>query len=99
MMNVAELDGKRFTVWLTDEADESAIFSGIASWDGDVLSIQRGSQHDFRIQPEWHGRMRAVANDESRRILLEAEFYLRLWVGGLPDDSANYEATGLKWPG
>jgi hypothetical protein len=29
-MNLEELNGKPFTLWLTDEADESAVFSGVA---------------------------------------------------------------------
>jgi hypothetical protein len=41
-----------------------------------------------------------VTNEEVREILLGADYFLRLYVGRLPDGSAltEFEHTGLKWP-
>jgi hypothetical protein len=39
-MNLAELNGKPFTLWLTDENEESAIFSGVARWNGSTLLLE-----------------------------------------------------------
>jgi hypothetical protein len=41
-----------------------------------------------------------VTDEEVRKILLGADYFLRLYVGSLPDASASteYEHTGLKWP-
>src|ERR1039458_6555085 len=99
-MNLAELNGKPFTLWLTDEADESAIFAGVARWDGSKLVLDRSPKPQFEIRSEWHERIQPVANEEARKILLGADYFLRLHVGSLPDGSPSneYVQTGLKWP-
>jgi hypothetical protein len=98
-MNLAELNGKAFTLWLIDERDESATFSGVARWDGTKLLLDRPPKPQLEIRSEWHERIRPVTNEEARRILLGADYFLRLYIGRLPDDSAStdYELTGLKW--
>ena len=98
-MNPAELDGKPFTLWLTDVCDESAVFSGVAKWDGSKLLLDRSPKPQFALRSEWHERIQLVANEEARKILLGADYFLR-HVGSLPDGSAptEYEQTGLKWP-
>ena len=63
-MNPAELNGKPFTLWLTDDRDESAVFSGVARWDGSKLVLSPRPQFDIRS--EWHERIKPVANDEAR---------------------------------
>jgi len=97
LMNIADLDGRPFTLWLTDEADESAIFSGTARWDGANLLLVRAPKPPFEIRPEWHERIQAVTNEEARKILLGADYFLRLHVGNLAQESVGeYQLTGLK---
>jgi hypothetical protein len=100
LIEVSELDGKRFTVWLTDEAEESVIFAGTARRNGLVLSVDRGSLPPFEVRAEWFERIRPVNDQESRKILLGAEYVLHLWVGNLAEDENKdrYLHTGLKWP-
>jgi hypothetical protein len=98
-MNISELDGKPFTLWLTDENEESAVFSGIARWDGSLLFLDRLVHSPIEIRPEWHERIQAVTTEEARKILLGAAYFLRLYVGNLPDGTENeYKKTGLTWP-
>src|SRR5438309_11450082 len=96
-MNPTELNGRPFTLWLTDDRDESAMFSGVARWDGLKLVLDRSPKPQFEIRSEWHERIQPVANEEARTILLGADYFLRLYVGSLPDDSAltEYEQTGF----
>jgi len=99
-MNLAELDGKPFTLWLTDDHEEAAVFSGIARWDGSKLVLDRSPKPQFEIRPEWHERIQPVVNEKAREVLLGAAYYLHLYVGSLPEGSGptEYEQTGLKWP-
>ena len=99
-MNPAELDGKPFTLWLTNDRDESAVFSGVARWNGSNLFLDRSPKPQFEIRSEWHERIQPVTNEKAQKILLGAAYFLRLYVGSLPDGSGptEYELTGLKWP-
>jgi hypothetical protein len=99
-MNVSELNGKPFTLWLTDENEDSAVFSGIVRWDGARLFLDRSGCPTFEIRSEWHERIQPVINEEARKVLLGADYFLRLYVGKLPDGSTEggYEKTGLTWP-
>ncbi len=99
-MNIFELDGRRFTLWLTDKDSESAVFSGSIRWDGSTLRLIRDPKPAFEIRPEWYGRIQEVTNDEAQKILLGADFFLHLNVGDVPEGAKpeEYEQTGLKWP-
>jgi hypothetical protein len=99
-VDIAETDGKPFTLWLTDEAEESAVFSGVARWDGATLLLDRGTTPVFEIRSEWHDRIQRVTSEEARRILLGADYFLRLYVGTLPErgNASSFEQSGLKWP-
>jgi hypothetical protein len=98
-MNIAELDGKPFVLWLTDKDDESVVFSGTARWNGSVLLVERKPKLPFEIRHEWYERIKVVTNEEVRKILLGADYYLRLYVGDVPPEAAGeYVWTGLKWP-
>jgi hypothetical protein len=99
-MTPTDLDGKPFTLWLTDEANESAVFPGIARWDGSTLFLDRNQRPRFEIRPEWYERIQLVSNEDVRRILQGADAFLRLYVGNLPSDSneTEYEQTGIRWP-
>ena len=55
--------GKPFTLWLTDEANESAVFSGVARWDGSQLFLDRSPKPQFESRSEWHARIQPVANE------------------------------------
>ena len=99
-MNLAELNGRPLTLWLTDDENESALFSGVARWDGAKLLLDRSPRPQVEIRSEWHGRIQPVTSEEARKILLGADYFVRLYVGRLPDGSGSteYEQTGLKWP-
>jgi hypothetical protein len=98
-MGLLVLDGRAFTLWLTDDADESVIFSGIARWNGQSLFVERQGAPNFEVRPEWYQRIFPVTDQQSREILLGADYCLRLQVGSLePSDKADYEVTGLQWP-
>jgi hypothetical protein len=99
-MHVAELDGKPFTLWLTDTHDESVVFFGIARWDGSRLLLERQPKPSFEIRPEWYERIQPMNDEQSRKILLGANYFLRLYVGDLPEGTSvgEFEQTGLKWP-
>jgi hypothetical protein len=99
-MNIAELDGKPFALWLTDKNDESAVFSGTARLDGSSLFLDRKSKPPFEIRPEWYGRIQAVTSLAVRAILLGADYFLRLSVGDVPQGATadEFRQTGLKWP-
>jgi hypothetical protein len=98
-MDLTELNGKPLTLWLTDERHESAIFPGIARWDGSTLILDRQPE-PFEIRAEWHHRIQRVTNDGVRRILQGAEYFLMLFVGDFPEDAHKdeFEQTGLRWP-
>jgi len=57
-------------LWLTDERDESAVYSGVARWDGSTLFLDRPPKSPFEIQSEWHERIQPVTNEKAREILL-----------------------------
>jgi hypothetical protein len=99
-MDLDVLAGKRLALWLTDDSEESAIFTGTVRWDGSILNLDRAAKPTFEVRPEWHDRIKPVPNEEVRRILLDSDYYLRLRVGALPNDvnDSEYEGTGLKWP-
>jgi hypothetical protein len=99
-MDVVEINGKPFTLWLTDEADESVVYSGIARLKASGLFLERDQQPPFEIRSEWYERIRTVTSEEVRKILRGADYFLHLLVGNLPDESGSegFEKTGLKWP-
>ena len=98
-MELIALDGQVFTLWLTDDANESSVFSGIARWNGQSLFLERRGAPNFEVRPEWYERIFPVNDQQSREILLGAAYCLRLQVGSLdPSDEGEYESTGLQWP-
>jgi hypothetical protein len=99
-MNIAELDGRQLALWLTDSRDESAVFSGTIQWNGSALLLKRDPKPAFEIRSEWYERIQAITNDEVRKTLLGADYFLRLNIGDVPKGAnpEEYEQTGLKWP-
>lgn len=98
-MDPSILSGRRFALILTDERQESAVFSGTLLWKGQALLFQGSNERDFAILQEWYERIKPVP-PSVKSILLDAEFFLSLSVGNLPDnqDLRHFEATGLRWP-
>lgn len=64
------------------------------------LVLDRSPKPQIEIRSEWHERIQPVTTEEARKILLGGDYFLRLYVGRLPDGSPSteYEQTGLKWP-
>ena|SRR5487761_1701764 len=98
-MDLQALNGKRFALWLTDEKDESVVFGGIVRWDGHTLLLDRDKKRSFEIREEWYERIKPVP-DSVKKILLNTELFLRLFVGDLPlgEDESKFQNTGLQWP-
>lgn len=99
-MDIAAINGKRLAIWLTDDSNESGLFAGEARWDGTTLRLDRGATPPFEVRPEWYDRIKAINSDEVRSSLLDSDYYLRLWVGKLPDaaNETEFEKTDLQWP-
>lgn len=95
--------GKPFCVLLigttVDGEDEGAVFSGTLKQNESGLYLDRGESPPFEIDPEWIERIKPVGPD-IKDILLNAEYYLSLSVGQIPEGESteSYVATGLKWP-
>lgn len=83
-----------------DGSDDVAVFSGIAQWDGKVLTICREpATASFVVPEEWYSRL-APVEDDLKDMLLDAEYCFSVSVGDLDDveDTGGFEKTGLKWP-
>lgn len=95
--------GKPFAVLLMGETaegeDDWAVFSGTLEQNALGLYLDRGAKPSFEIHPEWVERIRPVGSDV-KDILLDAEHYLSLSVGPIPEGESteSYVGTGLKWP-
>jgi hypothetical protein len=98
-VDLAELNGKRIALVLTDEQDESAVFTGTAHWDGNHLfMLRKNPNKTFEIHDEWYSKIRPTP-EASKKDLLDAEFFFRLSVGDMAGGSneAGLQKTGLKW--
>jgi hypothetical protein len=99
-MNPTDLDGKRIALVMTDEHDESVVFTGIAKWDGcSLVMLRNAPDRPVEIREEWYSKMRPTP-DSSRVVLLGAEYFVWLAIGSLPADSdqRQFLKTGMKWP-
>jgi hypothetical protein len=104
MIDPSNLHGKRLAMigWAkkSDGKDDAAVFTGIAHWDGAVLTMQRGPETDpFEVSDEWFSRIRPVREDR-RDMLLDADYFFSVSVGDLEVDEVppGFRETGLKWP-
>jgi hypothetical protein len=99
-MNLDQINGKPFAIVLSDDKGEGAAFHGVARWDGKTLTIDRGrDKPPFEVRKEWYERIQPVKGPVAKAILEDAEFWLQLRVGPVPDDdTTTFEPTGLKWP-
>lgn len=99
----ANIIGSSFCVLLMREAaegeDDWAIFSGTLKQNSTGLFLDRGTKAPFEIRAEWIDHIKPV-DSEVKDILLDAEYYLPLSVGSIPEGESteSYIDTGLKWP-
>jgi hypothetical protein len=104
-MKAHELVGKKIALLLigTKENgdDDWVVFAGTVYEVNGALYVDFGGRWPlFEIRDEWAARVRPT-DDKSRDILLDAELFIPLTVGNLPDDAppSEFQETGLKWPG
>ena len=97
------LHGKKIAILFNskDEAGEEewAVLAGRGVWDGEDLRVSRGAgRTPFLVPHHALARLRPV-QDEVREIFLDADVWLPLFVGPLPEDAdhGEYESTGLNW--
>ncbi|MGH7595682.1 MAG: hypothetical protein ACREOI_04985 [bacterium] len=102
-MDLREIDGKSIALLLVDETKEEAdwfVLNGIARFSESAFYVELvTSQKPFEIQIEWLSRIKPTPK-ELRDVLSDADYYLPLVVGSLPDDADlnEYVHTGLKLP-
>jgi len=103
-MNFEELTGKKLAlaIWGEDEngKDDVAVLTGRARWANGHLYLDYGrNQKPFQFPDDVLERIKPVPADVAD-IFLEAEFYISMSIGSLPDDADpnDYIDTGLKWP-
>jgi hypothetical protein len=73
---------------------------GIARWaDGHLYLDHGGNPESFQIPDEVLDRVKPVP-DDFKDIFFDAEYYIGMSIGPLPDDAdpGEYIDTGLKWP-
>ena len=104
MIDPIDIHGKRLAMiaWGTKPSgeDDVAVFTGLADWDGTVLTMRRETAESSIVVPgEWLSRIRAVRED-LRQTLLGAEYQFSVTIGSLDEneDASLYQSTGLKWP-
>ena len=97
-MDLSAYIGKRFTLWLTEENDDSVVYGGwVATKDGDALVLERPGGR-LEVETDWLDRIRPIEDEETRRILLNGDFFLRLNVGPNPEETNTDIQTGMRWP-
>lgn len=96
-MNPKELNGKSLTLILAGEDEGWSVLRGTVRQDGEVLILDHSAGQAFHIQPEWFDRIKATPAGLSN-ILMNADFFLPLSVGPLPEDAdpSDYINSGLK---
>jgi hypothetical protein len=104
MMNFTELTGKKLAIVAIGESEkgetEGAVFTGLARWANGHLYLDRGrNQKSFQFPDDVLQRIKPVPA-EIADIILEAEYYITMSIGPLPNDAnpKDYIETGLKWP-
>jgi hypothetical protein len=104
MANIKDLNGKKLAVIAMGNnrkgKEEAAVFSGIGLWNNGHLYLDRGkNKKPFQVPDEVLDRIKPVP-DKIRDIVLDAEYYIPMSIGPLPDDAnpKDYVKTVLKWP-
>ena len=103
-MNLDYLTGRKLAILAVgdDEKGETdaAVFTGLARWANGHLYLDReDNQKPFEIPDDTLDRIKPVPPTVTD-IFLDAEFYIPMSIGPLPDDedTKRYLQTGLKWP-
>lgn len=104
MIEPTKIDGKKLALiaWGTDEKgkDDVALFTGIAKWDGNQLTLdRRDGEPGISIPNNWLDRLKLV-EQSLKETLLDSEYSISISVGHLPEDgeSSDFKLLGLKWP-
>jgi hypothetical protein len=104
MISFNELTGKKLALVVLGDDEkgetEGAVFTGLAQWVNGHLYLERGrNQKPFQLPDDTLERIKPVPAD-IKDIVLEAEYYLTMSIGPLPEDANpnDYIETGLKWP-
>lgn len=87
-------------LWAKGAADEDdvAVFPGrLVARDGQHFLGRDEPEPDVRLLDEWMDRI-VLVPIELRAILQGCEYQLALTVGDAPEDSADWEKLGIKWP-
>jgi hypothetical protein len=89
-------------LWAKDVSgsDDVAVLHGRMEQRGVRLMLVRSDGNEVELLPEWHGRIKEVADSDVASIVGGARFMLSLSVGNLPDNASptEFRAMGLKWP-
>jgi hypothetical protein len=98
-LNLQELNGKSLALLLAGEDEDWSVLRGVVLQEGEVLLLDHSAGQAFHIQPEWLDRIKPTPPDLSD-ILMNADFFLPLSVGALPEDAdpSDYIHSDLKLP-
>ena len=97
-MDLDRYIGKQFTLLLTDEEGEVVAYGGwTASLSGETLLLERPGDK-MKLEPDWLQRIQPISDDQSRKLLLGADFVIRLSVGPNPREEDTDIPTGMRWP-
>jgi hypothetical protein len=103
-MEARDLIGRRVALLLMGKKangeDDWVVVAGTGIEVRGVVCVDLGKdKRPLEIRPEWISRVKLVDADV-RDTLADADFYVPLRVGDLPEETSpgEYENTGLKWP-
>lgn len=84
-MDLAKYLGKRFTVVITDENDDTVAYSGWMAWEAGETLLLQSSTGTMTLEPDQLARIQPVDTERLQQILPEADFYLPMTIlGGKP---------------
>jgi hypothetical protein len=103
-VNANEVRGKRLALLVQCKGDKGAedwaVFTGIATTEPGRVVVLRDPGGPIEIPSEWLARVQPILDEESRQILLDAEFLICLSIDDLVEgaDPGEYRDIGLQWP-
>ncbi|MGI8950251.1 MAG: hypothetical protein ACR2FN_01570 [Chitinophagaceae bacterium] len=85
-------------IWNTEKENDAHVYLGkIISINNAYHFINEEKKWDISFDSEQYGRLQIVLED-LKGILLNADFYISLLMGGLADDSnEDFIFTGINW--
>ncbi len=95
-----QLPAKIALLLVGDGENEVWVSQGELVERGGQLAFVRANDVYLPFEPEWVSRAKPVPENLRSAFGSEAEFYIRLLVGNLPEgiDAQSYWATGLRLP-